>query len=84
MLGQRYKFEFVGKEPLVFRVAASLLLVNTVLMLTLVFGGKYLFPKQAPQIVSWYSDRSIVIQFILMALMGSIFVIFRKRVRWSK
>jgi uncharacterized membrane protein len=83
MLGGGHRFEFVGKEPLAFRVIASLLFVNTVLMLALEFGGKHFLPKQAPHIVSWYSDRSIVIQFVLMALLVSIFVIFRKRVRWT-
>jgi len=83
MLGGGHRFEFVGKEPLAFRVIASLLFVNTVLMLALEFGGKYFLPKQAPHIVSWYSDHSILIQFIVMALLVSIFVIFRKRVRWT-
>lgn len=83
MPGGGHRFEFVGKEPLAFRVIASLLFVNTILMLTLNFGGRYFLPKQAPHIVSWYSDRSIVIQFVLMALLVSIFVIFRKRVRYT-
>jgi hypothetical protein len=81
MPGGRYRFEFVGKEHLAFRVTASLLFVNTILMLTLNFGDKYFLPKQTP-IVSWYSDHSIVIQFILLASLTSIFVIFRKRVRY--
>jgi hypothetical protein len=83
MPGGRHRFEFVGKEPLAFWMTASLLFVNTVLMLTLDFGGKYFLPKQAPRIVSWYSDRSIEIQFILLALLASIFAIFRKRVRYT-
>jgi hypothetical protein len=43
MPGGGHRFEFVGKEPLAFCVAASLLFVNTALMLTLDFGGKYFF-----------------------------------------
>jgi hypothetical protein len=83
MLGGGHRFEFVGKEPLAFRMIVSLLLVNTALMLVLEFGGKYFLPKQAPHIVFWYSDHSILIQFIIMALLVFIFVIFRKRVRWT-
>jgi len=60
MPGTRHRFEFIGKEPLVFRVTVSLLFANTVLMFTPDFAGKY-FSKHAPEIVSWYSDRSIAI-----------------------
>jgi hypothetical protein len=35
----------------------------------------------APEIVCWYASRSIAIQFILLALIGAIFIIFRKHVR---
>jgi hypothetical protein len=44
MPGGRHRFEFVGKEPLVFWIATALLFANTVLILTLDFGGKYFFP----------------------------------------
>jgi hypothetical protein len=44
MLGGRHQFEFVGKDPLVFRVFATLLFLNTFLLLLLGFGAKYLFP----------------------------------------
>jgi hypothetical protein len=84
MPGGRHRFEFVGKEPLAFWVAASMLFANTILMLTLDFGGKYFFPKHPPEIVSWYSDRSIVMQFILLAVLAAIFVIFRKHVRYIR
>ena len=84
MPGGRHRFEFVGKEPLVFWIATALLFANTVLMLTLDFGGKYFFPRHAPEIVSWYSDRSIAIQFILLALLAFILVVFRKRVRYIR
>jgi hypothetical protein len=84
MLGGRHRFEFVGKEPLALWVTVPLLFANTVLMFTLDFGGKYFFPKHAPEIVSWYSDRSIAIQFILVALLAAIFIVFRKRVRYIR
>src|SRR5258708_9421345 len=83
MLGGGDRFQLGCKEPLALRVIGSLLFVNTVLMLALEFGGKYFLPKQAPHLVSWYLDHSILIQFIIMALLVSIFVIFRKRVRWT-
>jgi hypothetical protein len=74
----------VGKEPLVFWVVASLLFANTVLMLLLEFGGKYFLPKHAPEIVYWYAGRSIQIQFVLVALLAAIFIVFRKRVRYFR
>jgi hypothetical protein len=83
MLGGRHRFEFVGKEPLALWVAVSLLFANTVLMFTPDFISKH-FSKHALRIFSWYSDRSIAIQFILLALLAGIFVIFRKRVRYIR
>jgi hypothetical protein len=41
-------------------------------------GAQY----HAPEILCWYASRSIAIQFILLALFASIFIIFRKRVRY--
>jgi hypothetical protein len=46
------QIEFVGKEPLTLRAAASLLFASTVLMLTPDFGGKYFLPEHAPSIIS--------------------------------
>ncbi len=43
--GGRHRFEFVGKEPLVLRVVATLLIVNTFLFLLLQFGAKYFLRK---------------------------------------
>jgi len=84
MLGGRHRFEFVGREPLVFWVVSSLLFANTVLMLLLEFGGKYFLPKHAPEIVYWYAGRSIEIQLVLVAQLAAIFVVFRKRVRYIR
>jgi hypothetical protein len=84
MPGGRHRFEFVGKEPLVFWVVASLLFANTVLMLLLEFGGKYFLPKHAPEIVYWYAGRSIQIQFVLVELLAAIFIVFRKRARYFR
>ena len=36
----------------------------------------------APKIVCWYESRSIAIEFILLALLAAIFIIFRIRVRY--
>jgi hypothetical protein len=97
--GGRHRFEFVGKEPLAFRVVATLLFANTFLCLLLTFGAKYFLPKaslslqpcdalgergvqyHAPEIVCWYASRSTEIQFILVALLAAVFIVFRKRVR---
>jgi hypothetical protein len=84
MPGGRHKFEFVGKEPLALWVSASLLFANTVLMLSLDFGSKYFHPTQASKILSWYSDHSIAIQIILLVLLAAVFIIFRKRVRYTR
>src|ERR1700686_5669753 len=40
-----YRFEFVGKEPLILWAVASLLLANTFLFLLLEFGAKYFLPQ---------------------------------------
>ena len=77
-----HKFYFVGKVPLVFSAAVLLLFLNTFLMLLLEFAGKYCVPKQAPWIVSWYGDRSLLVQFVLLGLLAAILIIFRKRVHY--
>jgi hypothetical protein len=40
-----HRFYFVGREPLVLKVVATLLFVNTFLFLSLDFGAKYFLPK---------------------------------------
>jgi hypothetical protein len=45
MPGGRHKFEFVGKDPLVFRVIVTLLFINTLFLLSFGFGAKYFLPK---------------------------------------
>lgn len=84
MPGGRHKFYFVGKAPWVFPVAVSFLFANTFLILLLEFAGKYILPKKVPQTVQWYEDNSILIQFILLALLAAILIIFRKRVHYSR
>lgn len=98
--GGGHRFYFVGKEPLVLRIVAILLFVNTFLLLVLPLGAKYFLPKasldlqpcealasggvqyHAPEIVCWYESRSIAIQVILLALVGAIFIIYRKQVEY--
>lgn len=53
-------------------------------MLLLEFGGEYFPVKQAPEIVYWYRDNSIGIQFVLLVLLAAIFIIFRKRVHYVR
>jgi hypothetical protein len=84
MPGGRHRFEFVGKEPLIFWVVASLLFANTALMLLLDFGGKYFLPKDVSATVHWYGNNSITIQFGLLALLAALLIVFRKRVRYIR
>jgi len=46
MPGAGHKFYFVGKVPIAFSVLASILFVNTFLMLLLYFAGKYFLSKK--------------------------------------
>lgn len=84
MPGGQHKFEFVGKEPLALWIVAALLFANTALMLLLEFGRMYILPQHAPEMVDWYAGRSIAIQFILLAVLAAIFIVFRKRVRYIR
>jgi len=70
------KFYFVGKVPLPFCVLLCLLFVNTILML--------LLPKATGGTLRWYEDNSITIQFVLLALLAVIVLIFRKRVHYIR
>ena len=47
-------------------------------------GRKYIVPQHASEMVDWYAGHSIAIQFILLALLAAIFLIFRKRVRYIR
>ena len=84
MLGGRHQFEFVDKEPLIFRVVVFVLLANTFSMLLLEFAGEYFLPKKQPEIVHWYMEHSIAVKFILLALLALILLAFRKRVRYFR
>jgi uncharacterized protein YqhQ len=77
-----HKFEFEGKEPLAFWIVVSLLFANTILMLLPSFTGKYFLPQNASAMVRWYEANSITIQFVLLALLAAIFIVFRKRGRY--
>jgi hypothetical protein len=83
MPGAGHRFYFLGKEPLAFRVLILLLFLNTFLMLLLEFAGKYFLPKSLPDAVRWYTDNSITVQFVLLALLAATRLIFRKRVHWT-
>ena len=83
MPGTGHRFYFVGKVPLPFFVLLCLLFVNTFLMLLLDFAGKYFLPKTTLGALRWYQDNSIMIQFVLLAMLASVVIIFRKRVRWD-
>jgi hypothetical protein len=38
----------------------------------------------ASGIVCWYASRSMTIEFILLAMMAAVFILFRKRVRYIR
>jgi hypothetical protein len=82
--GGQHRFEFVGKEPLAFWVVASLLFANTVLMLFPESSSKYILAQRAPEVAHWYADHSIAIQFVLLAALAGIFIVFRNRVRYLR
>jgi hypothetical protein len=84
MPGGQHKFEFMGNEPLALWIVAALLFANTALMLLLEFGRKYIVPRHAPEMVDWYAGHSIAIQFILLAVLAAIFLIFRKHIRYIR
>jgi hypothetical protein len=79
MPGFGHRFYFVGKVPLPFFVLLCLLFLNTFLR----FAGEYFLPKTTLGALRWYQDNSITIQFVLLAMMAAVVIIFRKRVRWS-
>ena len=79
-----HKFEFEGKEPVAFWIVISLLFGNTILMLLLNFTSKSFLPQNAPEVVRWYESNSIAIQFVLLALLAAIFLVYRKRVRYTR
>ena len=74
----------MGKEPLVLWIVISLLFAKTVLMLLPESSEKYLFARLAPEVAHWYVDHSIAIQFVLLALLATVFIVFRKRVRYIR
>jgi len=84
MLAGPHQFEFVDKEPLIFRVVVTVLFANTFAMLFLAFAGKYFLPKNIPETIRWYANHSIVIQFVLLAVLAAILLVFRKRVRYIR
>ena len=45
MPGGRHQFEFVGKEPFVFRLVTALLFANTLFLMLIDVGAKYFLPK---------------------------------------
>jgi hypothetical protein len=84
MLGARHKFYFAGKAPLALWVVMSLLFANTVLTLLPESAGKYILTQRAPETARWCVDHSIAIQFVLLAALAAIFIIFRKRVHYVR
>ncbi len=84
MPGGPHRFEFVGKEPLALWVVVILFFANTILMLMSESARQYIFAQRVPGFSHWYADHSVAIQFVLLAALGSIFFIYRKRVRYIR
>jgi hypothetical protein len=84
MPGAQHQFEFVGKEPLALWVVLSLLFANTLLMLWPESSGAYIFGQHSHKVARWYTDHSIAIQFVLLALLGAVVVIYRKQIRYIR
>jgi hypothetical protein len=65
-------------------VVASLLFGNTLLMFLLDSGRKHVDAGRLSAIAYWYSEHGISIQYVLLAMLVVIFVIFRKRVHYVR
>jgi len=76
-------FYFVAKEPVVLWVVVALLFANTLLMLSLAFGRDYIGARHLPGVVYWFSEHDILIQWVFLAALAAIFVIYRKRVHYA-
>lgn len=84
MPGGPHRFEFVGKEPLALWVVVTLFFANTILLLLPESARQYLLAQRAPGFSHWYADHSIAIQFVLVAALAGIFIVFRNRVRYLR
>jgi hypothetical protein len=79
-----HRFYFVDKAPWIFGVLVALLFVNTTAGLVALpmlehFRSRLIHSRPA----EWYDSRFIAIQFILLALIGLVFVIYRRNVRYE-
>ena len=83
MPGGRPIFYFVEKEPVALWVVGALLFANTFLSLFLGLGRGYIGARHLPSVVYWYSEHDILIQWVLLAALAAIFVIYRKRVHYA-
>ncbi len=73
-----HHLEFIGKTPWIATVLFVLLFVNT-------FAGLVFLPLYehfAHRAIS-YVDRFVEVQFVLLALIGLVFLIYRKHIRYT-
>jgi hypothetical protein len=95
----RHRFEFVGEQPLIFRVLAALTVANAFIGLLLPYVLRFVMPQgftdsrpceglahrgiqyRVPEAVCWYENRWVLIEFVLLAMIAVMLLIFRKRVR---
>jgi hypothetical protein len=85
-----HRFEFVGRTPLIVWALVVLLFANTFLGLALmVFHPVVYLPpndrglhKYATTAIVWNAEHWNAVQFALLALLGVMFLIYRKNVRY--
>jgi len=86
----QHRFEFIGEQPLIFRVLAGLTVANAFIGLLLPYVLRFVTPQAftgsrpcegLAGAVCWYENRWVMIEFILLAMIGVVLFVFRKRVR---
>jgi hypothetical protein len=80
MPGHGRRFEFIGREPIVFRVALALFLVNMLLGLVWSFLPDQ-FAVRSWHVAVWYAAHWPVIEIVLALAIVIILVVFRKDIR---
>ena len=58
-----HRWEFVGREPMIFKIVAVLFLANTIALLTLGFFGPHVIPKGLPNSQSCPAAASYGVQY---------------------
>ena len=79
-----HRFFFVGKQPWVFVALIVLLFANTIAgVIALPILQHFRLGFVHSRAAEWYDGRFLAIQFILLVLIGIVFVIYRKDFRYE-